>query len=146
MRRWFKSILMVLNIMIFGILGGQKNKSIRRHGIPFIVLTFSEFNKKAWPFIFLIIPLTMGYGEDSLLMRWLGSDTLVRAVYAVLLSLPFLFYGWKRWLAACLALVAAFQVHAGSLGQVWGMDMLVEDVIRYLTLGVLIVFNVRQSG
>lgn len=142
MKKRDKKILIALWTLWAGMYGGQKNKTVRRYGIPLIALTAGGFSRRAWPMIFLIPLLMIGYGESSWLMSLLGDDWLVRVVYGVLLSLPFAFYGLKRWLAAVIALVLAFQVQAGSLGQIGGHDILIEDMVRYGVLGVLITFNV----
>ena len=94
-------------------------------------------------FLLLIIPLCMGYGENSWLMNVLHIEFLVRFVYALFLSIPFAFFGFRRWVVAAIALITAFQIHAGSLGHIsWFGDILIEDILRYGTLGVLISFNI----
>jgi hypothetical protein len=75
-------------------------------------------------------------------MQFIGNEIAVRAVYAALLSLPFYFSGWRRGLFATVALVAAFQVMAGSLGKIGPFDILIEDLVRYGVLGGLVVFNI----
>ena len=127
--------------MLLGMFGGQKSKGARRFGIPGLALLMGKFKKNSLPFILLIPILIMGYGENSILMKWLGNDALVRIAYGIALSLPFLFYGIKRWLFALISLCIAFSIRAGSMGTVWGMDILIEDMIRYGALGVLIAVN-----
>ena len=139
-----KAFLTVLISSIFGMWGGQKNKAVRRFGIPFLSLIVGK--KKALPFLLLPIILSMGYGENSILYEKLGSDTLVRFVYAVLLSIPFIFYGFIRWVISCVLLVLVFQVHAGSLGHIgWFGDILLEDIFRYSALGILISYNLLRN-
>lgn len=138
--RWIKTILTIVGTTILGMAGGQGKKGMRRFGLPAFAMSVGKFSKRTLPLILLIPLLSIGYGEGSWLMAWLGQDWLVRGVYALMLSSPFLFYGWQRWLVACIALIAMFQIHAGSLGNIGGMDILIEDIARYLTLGVLIVF------
>lgn len=140
--RWLKSILVTLGTTFLGMFGGQKQKGARRFGILGLALTIDGFNKRAWPLVLIIPVLVLGYGENSVLYDKIGNDNLVRLVYGFLLSLPFLFYGWRRWIVACVLLIGAFQIHAGSLGHIgWFGDILVEDVARYGILGGLIAFN-----
>jgi hypothetical protein len=141
-----KAFITFLGTMFLGMFGGQKNKGARRFGIPGLAVLMSwlsgEFKCKYLSFLLLIPILIMGYGENSFLMKILGNDTLVRLVYGAILSLPFLFFGIFRWLIALISLVIAFIIRAGSLGQIWGMDILIEDIIRYGVLGLNIAFNI----
>ena len=136
----------VISITTFGMYGGQKNKSVRRYGIPGVALIASWINGFSWRdlALLLLIPiLCMGYGVNSQLMGIFHSDTIVRVVYAFLLSLPFIVYGLKRWIFAILSLVLAFQIRAGSLGTIpFFGDILIEDIIRYCALGSNIAFNI----
>lgn len=140
--KWLKSLFTTIGVMLLGMFGGQREKGARRFGIFGLVLTIDSFNKRTWPLILIVPILALGYGENSFLYEKLGSDWLVRFVYAFLLSLPFLFYGLRRWMCAWPLLVISFQIHAGSLGHLsWFGDILIEDILRYSTLGVLISFN-----
>ncbi len=135
----------VLTTTVMGMFGGQKEKGVRRFGIPGLstLIALSDgFQWRDLAFLLLIPTLVTGYGENSILMGWAGSDGLVRVVYALMLSIPFFFFGLKRGLIAIIALVCAFQIRAGSLGNIsWFGDLLIEDVFRYLTLGGLISFS-----
>jgi len=138
-----KSIFTFISITLAGMFGGQKEKGVRRFGIPSIaVLTGWEvWGWKALFYLLLIPVLCMGYGANSVFMDWFHNDTIVRLFYAFLLSLPFFGFGWKRGVVASVALMVAFSVRAGSLGQVWGMDILIEDIFRYGSLALLVVVN-----
>ena len=81
----------------------------------------------------------MGYGESSWLYGLTHSDTLTRLLYAILLSLPFLFWGIKRWAVCAVVLILAFQIHAGSLFTFGTFDVLIEDIVRYGALGLLLI-------
>ena len=140
--KWLKSIIVAIGTMILGMFGGQKEKGARRFGIFGLALTVDGFQKRSWPLVLLIPVLVSGYGHNSWLMNLIGIEFLVRMAYAFLLSLPFLFYGWKRWIVSCVLLVGVFQIHAGSLGHIaWFGDLLIEDMFRYGILGILIAFN-----
>ena len=134
-------ILVVAIITICGMIGGQGWKWIRRYLIPSLASLYTATKKKAkWKsFIYLILMpiLSMGYGETSKLRRFLGgSDKLTRIVYGLLLSIPFWFVG-KGY--ASIALPLAFLVKAGGIQITPTKDLLFEDLIRYSTLGTLIV-------
>src|SRR3990167_7846189 len=144
----FKRIGYVLFSTFMGLWGGQRNKGVRRFGIPGLAFTASlkNFSIKNLSFLLLIHVLTMGYGENS----WLtgvthGTEWLTRFIYGGLLSIPFLFWGIKRFLFAFIFLVAAFQIHAGSLGHIGTFDILVEDFLRYSTLSILISYTIFKQ-
>ena len=138
--KWIKAVFTTLSVMFMGMFGGQKEKSVRRFGIP--SLAFVMDWKRGWPFLLLIPVLVMGYGENSILMKWIGIEFIVRIIYATLLSVPFIFFGLWRFLFAVVLLSIAFLIHAGSIGYIsWFGDILIEDIIRYGVLGALISFN-----
>ena len=140
--KWLKSIMTVIGITITGMWGGQRNKAVRRAGVPILALTAGGFSRRAWPLALLMPLLSIGYGESSWLALYLHQGWLVRGVYACMLSGPFLFYGIKRWGISALLLGIVFQVHAGNLGHIgWFGDILVEDILRYGVLGGLAAFN-----
>lgn len=143
-----KFILAFIGMLISGLWGGQKNKGVRRFGVPLIAVGASQHDGFQWrdlAFLLLIPVLCLGYGENSHLMQLLGNDTLVRGVYALLLSLPFYFYGFVRGMVASCSLILAFQVRAGSLGTFAGYDILLEDIFRYVVLASLVIFNITMS-
>ena len=144
----FKWMATIVSVMTLGMMGGQGKiggKATRRFGIPglaFIASLKDGFQIKDLSFLLLLPLLAMGYGENSHLMGLLGADWLVSLVYALLLSIPFFFFSWRRGAIAAVLLAIAFQVRAGSLGNVpWFGDFLIEDIIRYSILGFLIAFN-----
>jgi hypothetical protein len=143
--KWLKAIIAWFGMVIAGMAGGQGKtggKAPRRFGIPIICLLVG------FPAgLLFVFPLSMGYGVDSVLGDWLWHiEWLVRLVYALLLSLPFYFAGLWRGVVASVLLVAAFQVHAGSLGHIsWFGDVLIEDIIRFCTLAALIIFNIFRK-
>ena len=139
--KWLKSIMTVIGITITGMWGGQRNKTVRRAGIPILALTFGGFSRRAWPLVLLMPLLSVGYGESSWLAHQFNQEWLIRSVYACMLSLPFLFYGIKRWGISALLMGIVFQIHAGSLGHIGNFDILVEDILRYGVLGGLTAFN-----
>ena len=139
-----KNFFSLLTIMFLGMFGGQKKKGARRFGIPFfsILIKFKELKFKSLAFLLLIPILCLGYGKNSFLMQILRDDTLVRLVYGFILSLPFLFFGIKKWLLSAILLPIAFSVRAGSLGSIGNFDILIEDIIRYGTLGFIIIYHI----
>lgn len=138
--KWVKAIFTSISVALMGMYGGQKEKGVRRYGIP--GLSILTGGLKGWPFLLLIPVLILGYGHNSWLMDKIGIEWVVRLAYAFLLSIPFYFFGIKRGAVALASLLVAFQIHAGSAGYVsWFGDILIEDLIRYGTLGILISFN-----
>lgn len=146
MFRVIKAIFTVITGTLMYMFGGQKNKATRRFGIPTFAVIMAwvsgKFKWKHLAFLLLIPILVMGYGEKSILMKLLNNEILVRLAYGILLSLPFLFFGLFRWLIAMVSLVIAFAIRAGSLGTIWGMDILIEDIIRGGILLINIVINI----
>ena len=144
--KWIKRIFTVISVTLMGMAGGQKGitKGVRRFGIPGLATLlgfFSKNKKKAWAFTLLIPILCIGYGENSFLMGIFNSDFIVRIVYGLLISIPFIVFGITKWLFTALSLMIAFSIRAGSLGSIGGFDVLVEDICRYLTLGFWIAYN-----
>jgi len=150
---WLKAIIAWFGMVIAGMAGGQGKlggKAPRRFGIPAIALFTGWSFGWSWKYLafLLLIPvLCLGYGVDSQLGAWLGhNEFLIRLVYASLLSLPFYIFGWIRGVVGSVLLVAAFQIHAGSLGHIsWFGDVLIEDIIRFCTLAALIIFNIFRK-
>lgn len=129
--------------MILGMLGGQIHKAVRRYGISFIsIVTTLLTNKKSFKekarnillFLSLIVAFSIGYGENSTLSKWLKKDWQRRLVYALILSIGFVFF--KMWYAPII-LVAVWQIRIGGFA-IGKYDFLFEDVLRYLTVGILI--------
>lgn len=142
-----KAIFAVITGVLAGMYGGQKNKAVRRFGIPVIATGFAlsiRFRWKYLAFLLFIPVLIMGYGVDSDLGALVGyNEVLIRLLYAVLLSTPFYFFSWRRGLVASVFLIIAFSIRAGSLWHNnWMGDWLIEDICRYSTLMVLVVINV----
>jgi len=136
------AILTVILITFCGMIGGQGFKWARRCILPIIAVIYTAMKeeKKKWKaliYLPLIGILSIGYGESSHLRKFLGgSDFWTRIVYGLLLSIPFIFFG--KWYA-CIALPIAFSIKAGGFKITDKIDFLYEDLIRYLTLGTLIV-------
>lgn len=141
-------------LMVFcGMAGGQGKlggKAPRRFGLPALAIGTGLSFGWRWQYLafLLLVPvLVMGYGVDSQLGAFVGHiEWLIRLIYAMLLSIPFFFFGWRRGLFATILLVIAFQIHAGTIGHVsWFGAILLEDIIRYGTLASLILFNIQSS-
>ena len=147
-------------ITILWLIGGQISKGARRYGVPgatlaLLFIQLLKTNKKEMKqclkyliFLLLIPALTVGYGINSHLMKWLKREWLVRVAYATMLSVPLLVYAlvagqvWKYPVILAL-LIGAFQVRADKLGTIGdSFDILVEDIVRSLTLGGAIVWLV----
>jgi len=129
--------------ILMGMWGGQWCKGIRRFGIPGLATTSAgvkdiKDKKVRWKVYLLSLLsflLALGYGENSFLMKVFKKDWLVRIVYGVLLSVPFLVL--KVWVAPLL-LAGAWSIRAGGFVIYKDYDFLWEDFLRYSTLGSLI--------
>jgi hypothetical protein len=141
-----KAIFAFLGGLIAGMYGGQKNKAVRRFGLPVIATGFALSIRFKWQYLafLLFIPiLVMGYGEHSRLGALVGyNEVLIRLLYAVLLSTPFYVFGWRKGMIASVLLIIAFAIRAGTLGSFLGYDILIEDICRYGTLMALVVVYV----
>ena len=145
-----KAILAWFGGVFFGMAGGQGKiggKSLRRFGIPILATGYALSVQWRWKYLvfLLYIPLlSMGYGVDSQIGALCGHiEWLIRLVYAMLLSLPLLIFWFWRWVVSTILLIIAFQIQAGSLGNVgWFGDFLIEDIVRYGVLMLVIVLNV----
>jgi hypothetical protein len=142
-------VLTAISIAIAGMYGGQKSKWVRRYLIPTIasIYTALKKKKKKWKatlFLPLIAILSMGYGEGSTIRTFIKkfvdepwADRLTRISIGLLLSIPFvLFFG--KWYAS-IVLPIAFSVRAGGIKLTEDYDFLIEDAIRYGSLGILVV-------
>lgn len=148
--RLIKSVVAFFAMLWGGLSGGQgkqAGKAPRRFGVPAFAIGFGLSIKWSWKYLafLLFVPiLSLGYGVDSQLGSFCGHiEWLIRLVYALLLSLPFYIFGLWRGVIASLLLCSAFQVYAGSLGNIsWLGDILIEDICRYSVLAGLVIFNV----
>lgn len=146
-----KATIAWICMTLAGMRGGQKDKAWRRVGLPAIAIGAGWSFSWSWKYLafLLFVPiLCLGYGVDSQLYNWMWQiEWLTRAVYAFLLSLPFFVFGLRRGIVAGILLILAFQIHAGSLGNIgWFGDILIEDILRYGTLAGLVLFNVMKKN
>lgn len=137
-------IFVVIIVTILGMAGGQRIKGLRRFGIPGVASLITSFKLlktkkkvylKEYLLLLLSFLLAMGYGENSWMMKVCKKDWIVRIVYGLAISIPFLFF--KLWVAPLL-LCSAWSVRAGGFKISEKYDFLWEDFIRYVTLGTLI--------
>jgi hypothetical protein len=144
--KYLKAIISWIGMVIAGMWGGQRDKAVRRQGVPSIAIATGWSFGWRWQylgFIWLAIILTMGYGVDSKLGELLGhTEWLIRLVYGLLLSLPFYLFGLWRGLIASCALILAYSIHAGRLCGFMGYDILIEDLVRFGVLGALVIINI----
>lgn len=116
-------------------------KWTRRYGVPLSSAMFLYVHKKEkkWKALitgWLLVALSLGYGQNSTLFRILGGkDWLVRIVYGLIISVPFLF--WGMWYASPV-LVLAYSFRAGGIKISNKYDFLFEDFVRFTTLGTLV--------
>lgn len=142
----------ILSVIILWLISGQMIKGLRRYAIPLIATAYVALlkdKKRRWmASIMLVLSaiLSLGYGENSHIRRWLGgSDFWTRIVMALLVSsIPATYCiltnnGWIKPVCMVILNLSAWQVHAGSLGKICKYDILVEDIYRSLALAISIV-------
>ena len=124
-------------VTFLGMLGGQKFKLSRRAGIPLAGIAFAKKDKKnSYLLGLLFIVLSMGYGVDSKLGKWLGHrDWLIRWVYGLLVGLIVALAGFVYGI---ILMPIAFLFRSNFSLKVGKYDLILEDFIRYLTLGFCI--------
>lgn len=147
--KYIWGLITALVMTVLGMMGGQGKiggKATRRFGLPSIATIFAWFSGLGWralAFLLWIPLLSMGYGQDSHLFNWLfQSDILTRIVYGALVAIPYFVFGLTKGIICAIILMFAFVIRAGSLGTIsWFGDILIEDIIRYTTMGVLLIGN-----
>lgn len=136
-------------VIFFGCLGGQLNKLFRPIGIPLSIMGvyLIKYNHPWFcvlPVLLYGFELTLGYGENSKLMKWFKDDRLVRLIYSSLCCIPltlcvFLTGNYMALLGTFFILLA-FQLEFGSWGKIGKYDVLGDDVVRWGILGVCVSF------
>ena len=112
---WFLLPIFIL----MGMWGGQTCKGVRRFGISGLAVTMAgakdikdkKLRLQRYALILLAALLSMGYGENSVYMKVFKREWLVRVMYGLTLSIPFLICG--VWVAPIL-LAGAWSVRAGG--------------------------------
>jgi len=140
--------------MILWLIGGQVAKWARRYCVPtFAILAGlvrylrdpkrNEHASKILVLIPLIGILSMGYGINSRLGKYLKKEWLIRLIYAIMISIPLWIYAFitptvplLNMVYVTAGLAGAFQIHAGKLGTVGTFDILIEDLVRSFVFGV----------
>lgn len=144
---------MPLMLMFLGMWGGQGFLAARRFIMPVVAavvgVIWHLINHQAlwWtplPLLGLMGILTIGYGEHSWIHEVFPVDWKDRLIYGFLCSIPLILTAvfCEHWIVAGLCmpcLIAAFEVRAGKLGRIGSFDILWEDIVRYLTIGILCV-------
>lgn len=136
-------------IVLFEVLGGQISKLFRPIGIPLsLAIVYAIWHNHPfsyiWPSLIYAIVLNLGYGENSKLYKWLGSEQMVRIVYGCLLGLPVVITSalTMNWLALLgfPLIVAACCIRLGSWGKIGRFDILPVDILRGLAIGLAMSF------
>jgi hypothetical protein len=144
-------IVWITSVVLWAI-GGQAWKPARRFILPlFYSILFFLTSKdkkdkiKSVGFLSLIGINSMGYGEDSHLMRLLNNEPLVRFAYAVLLCIPFFFVlPRSHFLVSSILIIFAFQLHLGAI-KLGKYDLLFEDVARSSAIAAAICLAIYNA-
>jgi hypothetical protein len=152
-------ILFILIVIILWLLGGQINKSYRRVALPIICALNGHLNaNKRHPVnrglavvvLLLAIPLSIGYGETSMIRKWLGgSDNITRLLISIfiiiVINIVLMITGftWFKLTQIVWLNILAWQIKAGSLGKIGSYDILLEDIYRSTALAtsLLLIYN-----
>lgn len=141
--------LSILLVVIFWMLGGQLNKLFRPIGVPLSIIGIYLLwhNHSIWcilPTLLYGFELTLGYGENSKLMKWLHKEETIRTVYSFMCSLPVviicaLTHNWFS-VISIIGIIIAFHLDLGSWGKIGKYDILPDDLFRGLSIGLAISF------
>lgn len=127
--------------------GGQFNKLFRPICVPFSIIVvywlfYPDTVLVTLPVLLYGFLLTLGYGVNSRLMKWLRSEQAVRIVYGVLIAIPVLILSviTTNWAAILWVpvIVANSCIRMGSWGKIGKYDILPVDIIRGATLGLAV--------
>ena len=127
--------------------GGQFNKLFRPIFVPLSIigvywLFYPDTVIVSLPVLLYGFLLTLGYGVNSRLMKWLKSEQNVRIVYGILLSIPVIMLSiiTTNFYAILLVpvIVANSCIRMGSWGKVGNYDILPVDIIRGATIGLAV--------
>lgn len=137
--------LSCIPIALFWCLGGQINKLFKPIGVTLSLIgCFFLFAHKPWwcvlPSLLYAGELTLGYGEDGKLMKWLQNDELVRIVFSLLCCIPvcFTIALTQNYYAffSLLLILGAFQLKLGSWGKIGKYDILPDDISRGTSIAI----------
>ena len=129
----YNILIMKIAIFIFIIhlymLGGQVKTYYRRYVLPVLASLLSYFmtkNRRSARILALIIPMVMGYGQDSWLSKYFKQDWERRLVYSILVCVAVALYNFSWYL---VLIPIAYQVRAGGF-KIGKYDFLFEDMAR----------------
>lgn len=131
--------------ILFFMLGGQINKLFRPIGVTLslIGLYIAWHNHSVWLFIpslYYAFTLTLGYGENSKLMKWLKSEQKVRIVLGLSSSIPVLItvllsHNW--WALLGIPLIVGVEcIRMGKWFSIGKFDILPVDIFRAVAVSV----------
>lgn len=132
-------------IILFYMLGGQINKLFRPIGVTLsIIATYLLWhNHSVWYFIpslWYAFTLTLGYGEDSKLMKYFRDEQTVRIFLGISSGLPVLvtLAMTKNYFALIgfTIIVGVECIRLGTWGKIGKYDILPVDIFRGLAVGL----------
>jgi hypothetical protein len=137
-------------VMLSWVLGGQINKIFKPIGVTLsLIVFFFIAHQRPWycflPSLLYGFWLAFGYGEDSKLMKWLKDDEKVRIVYSLICCIPPIFTialtrNWYSYFSL-IFILGAFQTRFPSLGKIGKYDILPDDILRGLSIGLSMSFS-----
>lgn len=138
-------------VVLFYMLGGQLNKLFRPIGVPLSIfgVYFLAHNHPVWmglPVLLYGGLLTLGYGVNSKLMKWLKSEQKVRIALGLAVSVPvplIVLFTHNWWaLVGVPVIVGCSCIRLGAWGSfnLFGrkFDILPVDIIRGLAVSLAV--------
>lgn len=144
-------IVWVVSVVLWCI-GGQVWKGARRYVLPLfyfgtLFLTKKEKKDKikSISILSMIGTNSMGYGKNSRIMQMLNNEILVRALYAAISCLPFVFLLTPfQFLISSILIIFAFQLRLGAL-KIGKYDLLFEDVVRSSAIALAVSLAITNA-
>ena len=125
-------------VIVFGMIGGQCHKWVRRYLIPLTSTAFVVKKKKwrATVLLLLAIALSMGYGENSKFYKYTGGRKwLVRLIYGSMVGSIIALAGFV-W--ALLIMPLAYMIRFPYSFKIGKYDWLWQDFYTFSLLGICI--------
>lgn len=131
--------------ILFFMLGGQINKLFRPIGVTLSIvgLYLVVHHHSVWlilPSLYYGFTLTLGYGENSKLMKWLKSEQVVRIVLGISSGVPVLItilFSHNWWALFGFPVIVGVEcIRMGKWFSIGKFDVLPVDIFRGVALSV----------
>lgn len=136
-------------VVLFFMLGGQINKLFRPIGVSLSIISIYLIWHNHSPYYCIptlayAVILSLGYGENSKLMKWIDNEQLIRIFLGLMNCLPITIISLftNNWMSLIFIpiIVAVECIRMGSWGKIGKYDILPVDIFRGLALSIAISF------